>query len=777
MRTVELVLCDIRKMVSTKGYVYALCMILFEDFHVNLLNVQNLNTRERLSTKEASLLLGFLIQNEIDFSFPDSPEELIRLKRQTYELLTELHSAIMSPFFEKLQYRINEEQARENFRQELKDFFGTGDILLESIFYSGTGVYDFQYLDFMSKKYKYDEEWLFKNKDLKLIDGENIVLQIKNILGEKAKKVNLYGTKERKNDIIEDLKRKNKKKKYDVEASVEEVLPMIEIYQFVKLFADYMKMENIKTEDDFREESWRSFYRGLVELFVIRKTDFISKDGLNSFLNNFSMRIESECNSRFQKIGNFNLINAKPIIQLDDERYFVPISYLVFESLYESPFYWMWDGDKPYRDTLGKNRGRVGEEIVFDFLSQVFGTENTYKSVMIRTKRGFDDTDIDTLCILGNKALCVQVKSKRLTELSRTGDDIQLQKDFQGAVQDAYNQGLISRMKILEKEAHFFDENGTEIYLSEQIDEVYIMGVTTENYPALAHQAHILLDKKESDPYPITLSVFDLELLVHYLKDPYEFLYYIRQRTMLMEYFKADEEMVYLGFHLKRKLCKDTKHDYVGIDNDYGLLIDRNYYPFKSNFKVPNDGDAIKNKWVDDNFIELCNHLKSIEQPKITDVIFYLLDWSEESRKDIVDFIIKKKKQTLVNGKTHMDSMLPMNNISPRIGITYISLKSDNFEELHKELFVLCELRKYKSKADAWIGFGSIRNSDKMFDMFLYDDAKWEYNQELEDTAKDRLGNDMERKISTIDNRKIGRNDKCPCGSGLKYKKCHGSNI
>lgn len=23
---------------------------------------------------------------------------------------------------------------------------------------------------------------------------------------------------------------------------------------------------------------------------------------------------------------------------------------------------------------------------------------------------------------------------------------------------------------------------------------------------------------------------------------------------------------------------------------------------------------------------------------------------------------------------------------------------------------------------------------------------------------------------------KVGRNDPCPCGSGLKYKKCHGKN-
>ncbi|MEZ4761831.1 MAG: SEC-C metal-binding domain-containing protein [Calditrichia bacterium] len=24
---------------------------------------------------------------------------------------------------------------------------------------------------------------------------------------------------------------------------------------------------------------------------------------------------------------------------------------------------------------------------------------------------------------------------------------------------------------------------------------------------------------------------------------------------------------------------------------------------------------------------------------------------------------------------------------------------------------------------------------------------------------------------------KVGRNDLCPCGSGKKYKKCHGANV
>ena len=27
------------------------------------------------------------------------------------------------------------------------------------------------------------------------------------------------------------------------------------------------------------------------------------------------------------------------------------------------------------------------------------------------------------------------------------------------------------------------------------------------------------------------------------------------------------------------------------------------------------------------------------------------------------------------------------------------------------------------------------------------------------------------------DETKVGRNDLCPCGSGKKYKKCHGANV
>lgn len=91
MRNTDLVIKDIKELVNTRGYIYAFCLILFEDFHVNLETIHEIDYRSRLSVKEATLILGFIVQNAIDFSMPDSPESVSGLKEKTYSLMNELH--------------------------------------------------------------------------------------------------------------------------------------------------------------------------------------------------------------------------------------------------------------------------------------------------------------------------------------------------------------------------------------------------------------------------------------------------------------------------------------------------------------------------------------------------------------------------------------------------------------------------------------------------------------------------------------------------------------
>jgi len=225
MRKTEIVIKDLKNLISSKGYIYAICMILFEDFYINPEKIQEINLNKRLTHKEASLLLGFLIQYQNDFTLPDSWQDLMQMKQKTYKLMEELQQSFMIPFGEKLQRSLKKEHKKKDFRKEQKEFFGKGDVLREAIFYSGTGVYDFQYLDFLERKYKYDKKWLYENKNFCIEKIKKIAIRIKSVLQEKSKKVHLYGLKERLPQIIEDIKKKIHNE--DWEKHVKEILPMM----------------------------------------------------------------------------------------------------------------------------------------------------------------------------------------------------------------------------------------------------------------------------------------------------------------------------------------------------------------------------------------------------------------------------------------------------------------------------------------------------------------------------------------------------------------------
>lgn len=763
---------DIKVLANTRGYIYALCLIIVDDFLVDLENLHETNFRARLNKNEVSLIVGFLIQNNISLDFPDTPFNLIELKKDTYRLIEELHDSTNNPLFEKFQTL--EPIFEDKLKQSKREFFGGENLFIEPIFYAGDGIYDFQYLEFLSRKYKYDENWLNEKKKFRFEEVVDITNQIKSLHQKKIEQVNFWGLKDNKSQLIKDLKKEKLIPQNKKSENLDEFFSVLEFFQFYELFEMDKHIEEGFNPNEIEEKGWHSFYNGLIDLFTIYKSDFVESLDIDSYLSNFSIPLNlKDRNKQFQGIGDFNLFAAKPIIQVDSKRFFIPIAFSLFEAVYESPYYWMLE-DPQYKNKLAENRGRVGEEITYELLVKVFGEKNVYKSVAIKSSKGHDYTDIDVLCILGNKALCVQVKSKKLTQLSRKGSYAQLNIDFAGAVQDAYEQGLICRERIIEKKATFFDENKKQINIVEDIKEVYILGVTTENYPALTHQTSILLKKEDTNPYPLFLTIFDLELVLHYLDNPYNFLYYVRQRIELMEYFQAEEEIHYLAHHLTHKLWKNPEFDFITLDTSIGQLIDRNYYPFKLGISTSSKNDKIKNRWTNGDFDTLCEQIGEIRSPQKVDIIFHLLDWSSESRDNLMEQIKIAKGKTNIDRLWHNFSMMK-SLVKSSSGITFVSWDNNDIYELNERLLLLSQGRKYKSKADLWIGIGCLRNSGRFVDSIVFCDTRWEYDEKMEARVKVLFEGENQGipvYMGKKANKKIGRNDLCTCGSGLKYKKC-----
>lgn len=766
------IILALKELVSSRGYIYALCLIIMDDFHMSLEQMHQTDHSERLSRNEVSFILGLLIQNPISLENPISPFVLQELKKKTYSLMEELHMSTLQPMIDKFMPLIK--NPNPELLPDKIDFLGGEDAFIEPIFYSGDGLYDFQYLEFLERKYKYDKTWLSEKKHFEFIEVIEITSKLKNIHQDRLKKVNFIGLRENKSTLKKEFKKNKSILKKDRASAFEEYISVIEFSQYQELFETEKHVQDkTLTYEEIRDRGWTSFYDGLLNLLCISPSDFEQHLDIANYLNNFSISANTiGINKNFKQIGDFNLFTAKPIIQLSTNRYFIPITFSVFEAVYESPYYWMLE-DKKYSDQLAQNRGKVGEEITFEILVKVFGKNKVFHSVRVESQKGHDATDIDILCILGNKALCVQVKSKKLTQLSRQGNFEQLQKDFKGAVQDAYNQGIICREKILNKSATFYSSNGDRLTFAEDIMEVYILGITTENYPSLLHQTSTLLVKKDDDPFPLFMTIFDLELVAFYIDNPYDFLYYIRQRVNLADYFNATEEIDFLGYHLINKLWKDPTSDYAHIDRTLGELVNRNYYPFKLGIDIDSREDKIQNRWTNEDFKTLCSQLEDFKTPKVTDVIFKLLDWSNQSRDQLVKQIKETKRQTEVDNSSHNFSLFAGPNRST-FGLTYISSNSNNYEDLKENLLSHSRVRKYKCKADNWIGIGSLRNSGRLADCLFFNDDEWKYDALMEEMTNEWFGDEGSKREPFSFRNKIGRNEPCPCSSGKKYKHCCG---
>lgn len=772
VRNTDDVLKDLKTLIHTDGYIYSLCLILFEDFHHDLNEIHLVDPRSKLSVKECSLILGFLVQQPINFSFPKSPEDVIALKEKTYELAQELQMSFNAPQLSKLREMLGQQEKDEalpNGPRDKLDFFVKDGGIVEPTFYAGDGVYDFQYLEYLEPKYKYDQDWLNTHKNFKVGEVCTIVKRIKDIHHEKAKQVNLLKLKETFPKIIQKAKKKLTKlySKEGFKKIEREQYIAATFFQYQQLFPLANRSKKDNTED------WQRFYTNLINLFVVRASDFEDENNVESFFQNFSFI--PACNTEYQGPGHYNILHSRPLIRLDDLRYFVPINYLVPEAVYESPFYWMWD-DMQYRSQLSKHRGDVGEEMAFEFLSKVFGKENTFKSVLLSSKKGQAATDIDVLCLLGNKALCVQVKSKKMTLMAKRGNFEQLSKDFKGAIQDAYDQGIVSRRSILDKNVRFLNEKGEGIHqLNREINEVYIMGLTTENYPSLVHQVHLMLNKEKDDPSPLFLSIFDLELLVHYLSDPYDFLYYVRQRIDLIDYFHAAEELVYLGYHLKQKLWRLEGYDGGMLDTDFGANIDRNYYPYKTGLShlVSEKNDPILKRKKPENFGILLENIKKVEHENTTDIIFHLMDFSDKAQENIIKGMIDYKQQA-IHQNTPKSLAYPS---APEFGLTYVICETGNHDELEIVTEKYSVLRKYKSKCNAWLGLGSFTTSPNLVDFIIYLDKPWKHDPATEAESESFFGpKNPGHRIPIGNHVKVGRNDPCPCKSGQKFKRCCGVN-
>lgn len=721
MTQLEEVTEKIKAFVRKPGYIYSFLMTIVRNCFYDANNPAEYENRDKLITEELMTLLGFWLQcPEPRFSYPDSFQALYEMMIGAEELMNEMHKASYEIVIAEMREMLNKpSDTRHKHPSQFLSEKAKAQSIQEAIYYHGDFAYDFEYVHFLTKKYKYDKDWLLQNKSFDLDEAGNIALTIKELLRKKA-------------DILHFPNNSFDFKQFGYDNEDE--------FKMAMEFATYVELIPQFDENSSESEvldSLHSFCDSLIDLFSLDGKELNNFSSGQILLDLFSLDLYKDNNSGYSRFGDYNILQAKPIIHLRSDHYLIPLVYQLFVALYETPFYWIME-DKHYAKTAGTHRGKAGEDMANEILLPLFGNNRILRDIEIKDSKHHTITDIDNLCLLGTKAICIQIKSKRLSQASRNGSLQQLTYDFKLAVQDAYEQALLCRKHLIDQNGIFFwsKENQCKVDISKDIDEVYILCLTSENYPALTHQVHELLSIEAGNPTPVVFSMFDLRLITHYLDNPYKFTYYIRQRIRTSSYFYSSTEINYLAFHLLHKLYPNPDYNREILDNDFATEIDKDYYPYISGRKASLDSGSIKNKWENKRFDILCTTIEKITTPKTVDILFFLYDLSSESRDELMNGLAYVKQRSYQNN-TVVNMRAQYSTQEEISGITCIAVQPH--ADLYKHMFCLGEMHKYYHKADKWVTFGVYNTSASMIDMISYADDKWIENPILEKVCKENL--------------------------------------
>lgn len=562
--------------------------------------------------------------------------------------------------------------------QDLMSGFETwsnsGQGMVEPIFYGGADAYSNQYLNFTKERYSEDFEWIEEHKGISIDDMICI------------------------HNRIVDL------------------------------------IPNFRTDtNQYSGLSFEGECRYLMTAFTFSMEDIQDIDSvlLEKFLDLFSIIPgESNINADFKSVGDYNAVNSRPLVKFTGGRYLLPLFATLSDSIYESPYYWMIE-DKSYRDHALEHRGDATEKIVSGIIDRVFGTSNIFRGVLIR-EGNMDVTDIDILALVKTKAVIIQAKSKKLTVPSRRGDQKSLKRDFQLAIQDAYEQALLCREAILGKK-HIFMHDGSEVTeVLANVDEVYLLCVTGDAYPAILFQVDRYLEKNDSDPHPVVMSIFDIDVVAYYLDNPFRLVHYIRQRTNHAGYFRTDSEMSMLAFYMTHGLSPVSTADMVFIEPGMSQLIDTNYMAEHGQWPNTDQSKQLRDSSHNKLFNAIIEDLIYNNHPKVTDILFYMHDLPiaeanklTELMEDIVDRALKLRRPSDFSIKmSHEPSGLSF--------MVFPKWSSD----AHNRAQLYPMLRKYRSKADRWLTLITILEMPGLINAVEYDDIPWEYNHELESLAQ-----------------------------------------
>ena len=703
------VLSELKALAANPGFIHALAALVFKSNVVTAVDEFTANDflkiyrPDRLIRTESNLLIGLMLSAPVYFGIPTQGETFEYMTRAV-ALLEELHQAIIAQGRDVFFAALEAHGAGDLDANPLND----GVLLREAIFYGGESAFPFQYEALARKRYANDRDWLQENVGFDIDEAADVLVAIRAIVTENFPQ-----------------------HRAELRHQPPEQWTWLPLFRF--------SLEHVEERTSLPREKIAK----VIEAFVIEELD---------------------CEQTISRIGDYNKASTRPIVRFSDGSLYSFLEYGALAALYENPFYWIAK-DKKYLGTHSQIRGNFAETVTEEAICEVFPNKFVYRNVVFKDESGKDLSEADVVLLYGHRAFIIQAKSKRLTLASWKGEDEALARDFQAAVQQAYDQAIECIRSMKADKAAYINGKRVDLKKDGKIRAYYPICVTSEHYPALSFQSssRLKLEQEADIEMPIVTDVFSFDVMSEMLETPLFFTDYLAKRAAASGRLQVSHELVALSWYIKNNLHIED-NEFFAVSDDYMVELDLAMSVRRSGIDGQRTPRGQLTRFEGTPVGKLLEYVNSSDRPDVHRLGEVLLSMNGNTADALNKGIKQAIRMTRADQRQH-DVTIGLQGGGGGISV---HCNEKRPSEARSILNQHCEMRKYTEKADKWYGVTVDVNGAPVIMMGL--EFPWKFDALREEEARPFRVRAVTH--SLFGARKIGRNDPCPCGSGKKYKKC-----
>lgn len=471
-------------------------------------------------------------------------------------------------------------------------------------------------------------------------------------------------------------------------------------------------------------------------------------------------------------------IMRRPFIRLNGSTYCFDI-FSLFDNIYRVLRRIVIDLDPAYKESWNDGQKAVSEELPFRYLTRLMPGALVYRPIYYRWKVGGGPAqwhEADGILIYENHLFVIEVKGGAYTYTSPANDLDAHLASLRTLLQAPARQGC-RFVDFLESapEVSIADPEHNEIAKLRRSDfqHVTVCTITLDAFTALAaraqHLAPLGIDVGQRPLWPLSLD--DLRVYADLFDNPLIFLHFVEMRVTAGRSNKVDldDEMEHFGMYI-------TENNYTQYAEELSKNADKMRFdgyttPVSEYFSAVCVGDAPPKprQKMPYRIAEIIDLLATSDNPHRAELSSFILDGAGDWRDTLASSIenalkenkeLKRARPLSSYGEMEMTQFVwspeAPRNAESAIEHTRVVMLADNKTDRR--------LVEFEYDKDGKLFGAHLRNVT----------LEGVPAAEIERLRAEGVALHQRRIASAQVAGKIGRNDQCPCGSGKKWKKCHG---